>query len=284
MIQEDGANPHRSRNNERVQFCPYPPRKEDSDEYRDLVAVYSWLMLIARYIVYLTGLSVLCIAWKEMFGFSWLMWPTGLYAIAVAYIEIARFLKRKNWKKGTVADARALEGRLCCIGDADDLSQYGTLTDVPFEPRVFKASLTMSRTSVMTVVTWALLGVNTLFSVDLATTFGEVAFVLVVGSGFLLSCLLLFRPKYFRLVPGKLEILTFSFFKFSRQKREEIDLRDVKIIADLHINLVVIKIGKRVIEYTIQFLPERKRFVHSLFLAAISTSEPTPLPADALLG
>lgn len=282
MIQD--AEPHHSGKIERVQFCRHFPAQRRSSEYRDLVACFWKSSFLARYGAYFfIGLPVVFFAWKleNRLGFS-ITWPVmALLAMAAAYLEIAHFAKSIKGKKEAVADADVPKGRLCCVGDAADLSQYGEFADVPFEPRVFRASLALGLGSDLGL---ALLLINGMLLASYYFQDNAVGFISVVAIVVLFPGLLLFRPKYFRLVPGKLEVLTFSFLRWSPRKHQQFDLRNARIIADLRSHIVVIDLGKCVVEYTIRFLPERKRFVHSLFLAAMSTHEPAPLPADALSG
>jgi hypothetical protein len=66
------------------------------------------------------------------------------------------------------------------------------------------------------------------------------------------------------------------------------DLRGAKIIADLRRSFVGIvphdsQLSQR-LAFGISLMRERRKFVYMLFLAAMSTFKPGPLPEDDLLG
>jgi hypothetical protein len=91
-------------------------------------------------------------------------------------------------------------------------------------------------------------------------------------------------PTYFRLVPGRLELLWYSPFRKRPIERTVVDLRTARVLVDLRQFVVATEAANKPLELSIALMPRRKRFAYMLFLAALSTHEPGPLPEDELVG
>jgi hypothetical protein len=91
-------------------------------------------------------------------------------------------------------------------------------------------------------------------------------------------------PTYFRVMPGRLDVMRFSTLRGRAISFERFDLRQARVLADLRRSVVFIDEGENRAEYAIGLMRGRTRFAHALFWAAMNTHEPPELPADRLLG
>ncbi|RJP33774.1 MAG: hypothetical protein C4547_11780 [Phycisphaerales bacterium] len=97
-------------------------------------------------------------------------------------------------------------------------------------------------------------------------------------------------PTYYRVVPGRLDVMRFNMLRNEPVSIAQHPLRDAWIEIDLRRCVVII--GRRnepgepqtEAELPILLMRRRTEFAHALLLAAISTHEAPPLPDDALLG
>jgi hypothetical protein len=91
-------------------------------------------------------------------------------------------------------------------------------------------------------------------------------------------------PTYFRVVPGRLDVMRFGSLRGRPVSIERFDLHTAKLLVDMRRWVVFIDDEERQIELPIALMRDRRRFAHAVLLAALSTYEPAPLPDDALLG
>ena len=208
---------------------------------------------------------------------SWVWW------IAALGLRTGKFDRLENAVPGDSC-------RLNCIGLPEEMSACGELADVPFEPRLFHASLAGKFTVKMYIVFWILaaLGialVHYVLSVLGWPQFRDLSFMRIMV-GLLIAYLSTawLWPTYFRLVPGRLDVMRFSNLRGRPVSIERFDLRQAELLVDMRRWVVFIDDEVRQIELPIALMRDRRRFAHALLLAALSTHEPAPLPDDALLG
>ena len=180
--------------------------------------------------------------------------------------------------------------RLNCVGLPEELSACGELADVPFEPHLFHASLARKFTPKMYLVFWVLVipgiaAVHYVLSVLGWPRFRDLSFMrIMVGLLIAYWSTAWLWPAYFRVVPGRLDVMRFSNLRGKPVSIERFDLRTAKLLVDTRRWVVFIDDEERQIELPIALMRDRRRFAHALLLAALSTHEPAPLPDDALLG
>ncbi len=90
-------------------------------------------------------------------------------------------------------------------------------------------------------------------------------------------------PTYFRIVPGRIDALRYSFLSDRPVSVTKTVLRDARIIYDHSKYTLHLHTGDWE-DYWIMLVPRRRQFIRALFLAAASTHQPPPLPDDDLLG
>jgi len=92
-------------------------------------------------------------------------------------------------------------------------------------------------------------------------------------------------PTYYRVVPGRLDVLRGSPFAGTPWVRERHDLRNAQVIAHFDEDtLYVYSPGRRSLEIDWKTLSEPEEFVKTVFQAAVCTHPAPPLPDDTLLG
>lgn len=184
--------------------------------------------------------------------------------------------------------------RLCCVGAPEELAEFGEWADVPFEPALFFGRFAIRGrawprwlyTVIAACVFLTLFGLS-LYRVRLrigGLVWAEMALALglaEVATAFL-------WPTYIRLVPGRLDVLGYGPLSKKPVFLDQYDLRKASITTDLRRSFVSILTKgtphSRQLEFGISLMMERKRFVYMLFLAAMSSYQPGPLPKDDLLG
>lgn len=179
-----------------------------------------------------------------------------------------------------------LHARLVARGNRHDLAPLASLRDVPFEPMIFE------RIYVARSVWWIFgiglpLGVagqiwleKELQVVPRGTLGGipQVAGIIVV---WLMARL---HPTYYRIVPGRLDIMWFAPLANRGGVRTRLDLRKAKITANFARRVIELDAGGVIEVIPLFGISEPYRFVEAVFQAAISTFPAPPLPDDALLG
>ncbi len=182
--------------------------------------------------------------------------------------------------------------RLACIGEPQIWMGAPPFEDVPFEPTIVRGGF-----GVWPTAGWAATATVVIFGCLLF-----VALMILVRfrfaqllPGITIACITIsivaaqatrafLWPIYLRLVPGRLDVMHFSAFGRKVKKLERVPLRDAKILVNLIDRYAIIDAADKRHELSLLLMPEFKSFAHTLFLAAISTYTPPPLPDDHLLG
>jgi hypothetical protein len=206
--------------------------------------------------------------------------------IAIAVRDFRRGLRLKA-NPHREADERA---RLRCVGLPQELAKWGELRDAPFEPLVFTGWFThrlppfmRAMVAVLTVPAFivAHLMISGLTSLWTREEIVLKLWLALLSARGIVSWL---WPTYFRVVPGRLDVMRFSNIRGRAVATRHFDLRKARILVDLRRNVVFIDEDGDSEEFAIGLMPGRTRFAHALFWAALSTHEPPPLPENELLG
>lgn len=175
--------------------------------------------------------------------------------------------------------------RIVVIGKPQELALLQDLEDVPFEPIIIS--------KIMNMAIYGCLGI-TLIIVTFVLIFTSPASrrvfgisVLAFPIGLLVS--FLWRqafPTYFRIVPGRLDLIQFNAFTNRRIRFEGWDLRTSDITLDFKKQLLTIVAAKTGKKKEIQLVEaaEPYRLATAVMQAAICSYEAAPLPDDQLLG
>lgn len=213
-----------------------------------------------------------------------------LVPILIAYvgyrIREARFDLRFD---RTLDPAPDPGSRLCCVGRREDLAKRGEFVDVPFEPILFTGYFsdeTKRHMDVVGLMLTLIFGALFWFYFPMSnpTAMNRLLFVMwfsIASSSLIVAWL---WPTYFRVMPGRLEVMRFSTLRGRAISFERFDMRQAWVLVDLRRSVVFINEGKKRAEYAIGLMRGRTCFAHALFWAAMNTHQAPELPEDRLLG
>ncbi len=161
------------------------------------------------------------------------------YAAILGAVVLARWLKRRGKFMAIDVAGATPDARLVCVAPPDWIVQHGELRDVPFEPAIFPAryardftrhmKIAAAGTAVPTFVLiwWAAgwLGVRN------ALSFGYILGWASLTAGHAVAMGL--WPTYYRIVPGRLDVMRFSLLGNQVISLDRYDLRQSRIEIDL---------------------------------------------------
>jgi len=246
-------------------------------------------MRIAVFIIGFVILSLLGVTMIAAFFIS--ATPICIFVVGCEYLNRRRkhrFIASRDI--GLPLDPPA-DARLVCIGDPRTWSDLTNFENEAFEPIIVRGGFGV----------WPATG---RFATSIATLAGFFVFIALfittvkrapsMAGGLIIVSISIsvaaaqatrafLWPIYLRLVPGRLDVMHFSAFGRKVRKLERVPLREAKILVNLIDRYAIIDADKRH-ELSLLLMPEYKAFAHTLFLAAISTYTPPPLPDDDLLG
>ncbi|MCB9852127.1 MAG: hypothetical protein H6819_03455 [Phycisphaerales bacterium] len=174
----------------------------------------------------------------------------------------------RRLKAAGVPELPRVGSRLRCVGEFDVVFPYGPVQDVPFEPRVFRAIIKSSTSLRIGGILLSLVPVILLVS---AIARRKTWMIWIFGAMCITALVRFLRPMYFRVVPGRMDVLRYSMLRRAPMQVERHDLRTAQVIVDMRSNVVYIVEGEKVGEYSIRFMPERSAFARALFQGAVST-------------
>ena len=186
--------------------------------------------------------------------------------------------------------------RLVVVGLPQQINQCGELSDVPFEPAVFSAALAQRFSKPMRFVaitaTFPAVVVAHYFCNYLAgkpfSDWSGGAFFTLWSGGILAVCFAVWLwPTYFRIVPGRLDVMRFNNLLNRPVAIEHYNLRTAKVLVDLRRGVIFVdEESGRTGEFPIVWMRRRtrERLAYHLLLAALSSYEAPELPDDKLLG
>ena len=207
----------------------------------------------------------------------------GLAALALMTWVVIRWLRRTKWRSlSTLKHADPLSARFICVDLPPSERPGALLPDVPFEPAVFLAFMAVAPSGKSLMLGMLALSVPLVGQfTDWYNGYGPVGIFAAMFAG--LAAGELIWPTYFRIVPGRMDAMRYSFLSDRPVSVKKTALRDVRIIYD-HSKYTLHLHTAEWTDYWIMLVPRRRQFIHALFLAAASTHQPPPLPDDALLG
>jgi len=219
--------------------------------------------------------------------------------------SLANSRRRDERRKGELPlaapDAKA---RLTCYGELDELRRVHLIGDVPFEPVILQHYWV--RWSPRMVI-WGGLFIIALWMVGLimsgsllrpwigvrAAEFLRSYFMGCAGFvGIPLVALGYFAakaiyPRYFRIVPGRMDVMDFNFWGTRAVRVQSVNLRTAKVLVRYDQQYCEIEstecTGER-LKVDFAGMSEWHRFCEAVFRAAVSTTQTPTLPSDVLLG
>ncbi len=235
-------------------------------------------------------------------GPPWLAHATmGATGVAVVTWSLARArtqIRLRAAAKRSGADQTDERFRVRCVGwkpRRERLDRLGAVQDRPFEPRIFPGFFAVSPSKGLM---WAW---GSLLSVFIVAAVAVVAVRPGLGdmisgyqmpfAAFLASAILFLAcPTYFRIDPGRIEVLHYSAFTRRARRCEAHDLRTARVLVDLNTRQLIIEPPGTVASldgvtcFWFGWMPRSDDFAHAVLEAAISTAPTPPLPEDELVG
>ena len=213
------------------------------------------------------------------------LWAVGLASMAaLPWLAVRRLQRKRRHSRAKTEDTGSSNTRFICIDTPPNERPDAALADVPFEPAIFAAFLVVNpsgKSSTLGVLAMLIFFAGEftgLWKTGLAAVGGFAAVFAGFGLGELMW------PTYFRVVPGRIDIMRYSFLSDRPVGVTKTPLRDARIIYDHSNKMLHLHTDGEWKDYWIMLVPRRRQFIRALFLAAASTHQPPPLPDDALLG
>ena len=270
---------------EPIQFARRARRKSDLVDHATQILVFGAItggLIVYQFLAYFGASIGLGKRWSMMLACA-----VGLGCLLSLAIHEGRSSFRLKANPDREPDNLA---RLCCVGLPADLRKCGEFPDVPFGPLIFTGWFTYRLSPFMKVIvailTLPAFSVAHLMIAGATNPWTLSDFVFKAWLALMTARMIVawLWPTYFRVVPGRLDIMCFSTLRARAISTERFDLRKAKIVVDLRRNVVFLDEGERTAELAIGLMFGRTRFAHALFWAALSTRLPPPLPEHELLG
>lgn len=236
----------------------------------------------------IVGFSLLCEVFFRLFTGYMRYVVMGLMVVGALAVALCQAVVMR-WRRRAVIGRlpEPFDGaRLNAFGRPEELAPLAELRDTCFEPVIMERM--MAGWSILGVVVsgfavvlcLALLLDSLTPGLGLPVNIGVAVYPLGMCSIWLIQRL---RPTYYRIVPGRMDIMRFSVLTNRATIVDRWDLRNAHITVRFDRRRV--GLGMSETKHVRLFgLAEPHRFVAALFQGAISTHEPPPLPDDALLG
>ncbi len=240
------------------------------------------------------GFAVLIIAWLNFVDFM-----PEVFACLVLLWGCMRIWNRKYSKadaKRAKMDKFHLQNnkRLTCYGHPIELERLRFLSQEFFPPHVFKGRRSLKGLQMYGSVTQALRRTKldeilAIIAVVLIWYAGHPLAAILVGAAvFMVGWLVAARRSvFYRVVPQRLEILSFSRLSLRRSLMKSISLSDASILC--HFGREQLSIHRTdsscgAIDIDLTTLESRHGFVQAIFTSALSPWIAPDLPSDELLG
>ncbi len=202
---------------------------------------------------------------------------------------VSTYLFQRHYR-GKIEQYPKQNARLICIGVPTDLSVYGDFFDASFEPAVYRSAFITEILPRSANVFRGIIGlfwVSFFLSVMFFTNL-NIEFWLYAVMGLFMSLvdgiIVFLWPLYFRIVPGRLDVMYFQPFTKKVFRIERIPLHNVKIVADIRRAYLSISDGDKQHRFSLRMMPQKKQFLYFTFLAAMSSYDPPKLSDDDLIG
>ncbi len=169
---------------------------------------------------------------------------------------------------------------------------FRDLGDASFEPRVYRslsgaAGIGRVRRAALTVTFVAMVGALVFTARVTVGPVGGWHTYLVIASLCPSAAVLtsLSWPTYFRVVPGRLDVIAYGFLGIGRPRVMRLDLRSSRLLVDANHDRVLIDTpGRALLAVMTAGIPDRLDFARSVLEAARCRQPPPALPDDELVG
>ena len=213
--------------------------------------------------------------------------------LLIAYWIVAGLYRnlatRVHFAKARVPEGPVVDGlpRRACYGNPDELEAIAQTPHEPFEPVIVQVSTYDCLPGWFFVPAILAVGVGTYF---LPGVGGNV----VAAAAIALAVHVLGRlagqiawPTYYRVVPGRLEVLRYSPFRRVPALSRTVLLRDAMIVCDLgqrYLTVLDHADAPQGLHFDLWRVPEPLAFAQAVFRGATVAADAPALPEDELLG
>lgn len=177
--------------------------------------------------------------------------------------------------------------RISITGHRDEINRLSTLVDVPFEPSIFPRVYSGAAVWVAAIV-GCFVGVGMMSILDTFIPGPNLTGILSGFAQFLgipvLWILARLFPTYYRIVPGRLDIMRFSSLTNRTKRLDHWELRTARIHIRFDKSIVEILSHGREVAIRIRGISEPYKFIDALLMGAVSTHQSAPVPDDQLIG
>lgn len=220
-------------------------------------------------------------------GFSGVLGALAVASLS-AYVYQRAKLQSSFTATGEARQFVPVDGaRIHLSGHRSDLSRVTPPCNVPFEPAVFErvyagasfvtvffSGILLGNIMLIAARRWLPSWLNSGFLAGIYPTFG-VLVLWVVSRLF---------PTYYRITPGRLEIMRFSPIINRSRILERWDLQAAKLRVAFELPMVALRDGGRETKIRLRGISEPFKFVEALLMGAVSTYSAPSLPDDELVG
>jgi len=267
--------------------------KDDRDRFLSLIQVLSFLLAGVSLALFMGDNRILVPPWH-------LCIVVMLFLLPMLFLGCFVLKKRglfgaSNERKSTLSlnESGVCNPRLVCYGALTELSRVDSVTRHFHEPIIVSGSspeFVRRQRSWAWITTMSLLVTGCYYAGwSLMPWEFSVKFLISVISGFLCMMYAMYSQRvYFRVCPGRLEILRAPWVGYSVRLLRAINLHEAKIICDYPNQRLTIEsiVDSAVRQYEINLGSVRRPHLlaESVFSAARNPFPAPPLPGDELLG
>lgn len=230
--------------------------------------------------------SIVSLVWISIF-------VTMVVAVTVSWSWLRRrgLARAPEWVDRAIATQTDQRFRLRLAAGNRDAFALRTLSDDPFEPRLFNLWFALPRRRLLAglVLVFFVTSWNACITMTIVSSPGiksppalQVLLPLVTIAA--VGTLFAF-PTYFRIVPGRLDVMQYFALSRSKPSISKFDLRSSRVLVDLNRDVILIEPSDGPVRILrVGSVVDRIGLARAIFEAARSTHPAPPLPDDALLG
>ncbi|GJM23598.1 MAG: hypothetical protein DHS20C16_00130 [Phycisphaerae bacterium] len=258
--------------------------KTPTEEVSLIVSFHPTIRLLKGWRLY--AIIMACAAAGSMY--SQLILPGLLTLIFFWYIR-SKLLRRKQI---TERPGKVDPSRLRCFGNPDELELLRDLAPDFFDPFVVQSSSFVQPGGVfVNPAAKSILFMIAVIALFIALKSHQFSDSWILGFYSFVFLAILFIsyhgfPIYYRITPGKLEMLTSGFVSRDLQLRCKLDLTKAKITCNFGSAVMIHSPNDQAVRILLEHFSneEEYEFIRTLFTAAISPFESPDLPTNALTG
>lgn len=175
--------------------------------------------------------------------------------------------------------------RLRCIGHPLDIAELAGVNSAPFEPIIVYRLIPTSSKFYRWMLAWGVLPVY--ITCSLLHTAAWVVFAFLSVVPWVFYGIQSLRPRCYRIVPGRLDVLQFTFWRDKGTTVEALDLRTAEVTCNFESRMLAVRSAGAdgpARTFDLLTMADPLAFARGVFQAALCKAVPGSLPQDELLG